>query len=619
MQVKIHIVKKGDTLYDLAQKYHVSLEKLIEMNPQIADPNKIDVGMKVKIPSSPVIVAPPEGSYAYKHVVKQGDTLWKLAKAAGVSLEAIIAANPHLKNPNVLLTGEVVYIPKPGAKGLNMPANPEAAAKLGGKKSTAPIEKHAVEEIAVEEQKPEKAETAESESIKFPEKPEAAEVAEKPFPPEKAAVEESFEKAGAAEKVEAEKVAAEKTEYPGLMKPMMTEEAEKMANPYTSPFTLPMMESQPTEHPFAQQPVPPIMAGEHYPEIPSWPMDWGSFPGEAGGAKKDADMPAYPGISPATDYPNVPNYPNQPDYPNYPNYPNFPSYPTFSESAAHGGNIPNPAVNPAEAATKKDAAFAPYAGASPMAESLPPYPGAGPMDYPFYPESAMVSPFDANVHAAAHEAMFGPMYGSPMYGPMPNTPIQPYAAPNVAWSMNVPPYVAGHHVAPSTGGCGCGCGSSLPYSLAHAACAAEYGPPLAEMCVPVEYASPAYTMPAYMMPAYMIPGHMPWGAAEYPIAGANAMIPGFSYPYASAYGGHPSDCGCGGGRAETDQPSTGEIATVHVERQEERQEPQSDSRKAAQVRKKKKSGSVAEISAVSRRRKTVSKPAFRPNRPWINV
>lgn len=51
--LKIHIVKKGDTLYELSKKYNVDLNKIIEMNPQIADPNVIDVGDKIKIPTAP--------------------------------------------------------------------------------------------------------------------------------------------------------------------------------------------------------------------------------------------------------------------------------------------------------------------------------------------------------------------------------------------------------------------------------------------------------------------------------------------------------------------------------------------------------------------------------------
>ncbi|WP_276311508.1 LysM peptidoglycan-binding domain-containing protein [Paenibacillus montanisoli] len=109
--MKIHIVKKGDTLYHISQKYNVSLEEIIKLNPTITNPDQIDVGMKIKVPAS------HHGNMdiMHQHVVQQGDTLWKLSKAWGIPLSDMIKANPQLKNPNVLLTGEVVNIPKPGS------------------------------------------------------------------------------------------------------------------------------------------------------------------------------------------------------------------------------------------------------------------------------------------------------------------------------------------------------------------------------------------------------------------------------------------------------------------------------------------------------------------------
>ncbi|EFM09322.1 Peptidoglycan-binding lysin domain protein [Paenibacillus curdlanolyticus YK9] len=114
--MKIHIVKRGDTLYLIAQKYNVSVDEILKLNPSITNADVIDVGMKVKIPSH----GGSGGSHAgggngimHQHVVKQGDTLWKLSKAWGVSLNDLIKANPQLTNPNVLLTGDIVNIPKP--------------------------------------------------------------------------------------------------------------------------------------------------------------------------------------------------------------------------------------------------------------------------------------------------------------------------------------------------------------------------------------------------------------------------------------------------------------------------------------------------------------------------
>ena len=92
--MKIHM-KKGDTLYLLSQKYNVALDKLIAANPQIADPDKLDIGMKVKIPAQPV-TPKPEG-VLHSHKVVQGDSLWKLSQAWGVPLKDMINANPQLK------------------------------------------------------------------------------------------------------------------------------------------------------------------------------------------------------------------------------------------------------------------------------------------------------------------------------------------------------------------------------------------------------------------------------------------------------------------------------------------------------------------------------------------
>ncbi|WP_339292683.1 LysM peptidoglycan-binding domain-containing protein [Paenibacillus sp. FSL W8-0187] len=112
--MKIYIVKEGDTLYELSKKYDVPLAKIIDANPQLVDPNKLDVGAKIKLPTEPVPVPGGSQPIIHKHTVKQGDSLWKLSKAWGVTLKEIIDANPQLKNPNALLVGEVVNIPSSG-------------------------------------------------------------------------------------------------------------------------------------------------------------------------------------------------------------------------------------------------------------------------------------------------------------------------------------------------------------------------------------------------------------------------------------------------------------------------------------------------------------------------
>ena len=45
------------------------------------------------------------------YTVRKGDTLWGIATRYGVSLTALIAANPRIKNPNLIYPGDEVIIP----------------------------------------------------------------------------------------------------------------------------------------------------------------------------------------------------------------------------------------------------------------------------------------------------------------------------------------------------------------------------------------------------------------------------------------------------------------------------------------------------------------------------
>nr|WP_077214105.1 SafA/ExsA family spore coat assembly protein [Bacillus dakarensis] len=50
--MKIHIVQKGDTLWEIAKKYGVNFEELKKMNSQLSNPDMIMPGMKIKVPSA---------------------------------------------------------------------------------------------------------------------------------------------------------------------------------------------------------------------------------------------------------------------------------------------------------------------------------------------------------------------------------------------------------------------------------------------------------------------------------------------------------------------------------------------------------------------------------------
>jgi tyrosinase len=99
-----YVVKKGDTLSGIAEKFGVTLAALEAANPQITNPDLIFPGQVVVIPSGPY---PPPGTY----VVQPGDTLSGIAEKFGVTLAALEAANPQITNPDLIFPGQVVHIP----------------------------------------------------------------------------------------------------------------------------------------------------------------------------------------------------------------------------------------------------------------------------------------------------------------------------------------------------------------------------------------------------------------------------------------------------------------------------------------------------------------------------
>src|SRR5690625_1755718 len=46
-----------------------------------------------------------------RYTVVQGDSMYSIAQRFGVSLDALIAANPHITNPNRIFPGDVLCVP----------------------------------------------------------------------------------------------------------------------------------------------------------------------------------------------------------------------------------------------------------------------------------------------------------------------------------------------------------------------------------------------------------------------------------------------------------------------------------------------------------------------------
>jgi LysM repeat protein len=101
-----HLVKPGETLSGIAAERGVSVDALIRANPQIVNPNLIRPGQALTLPAG----AGEPRSYR----VVDGDNLSKIGEQFGVSWQAIAQAN-HLANPNLIHVGQELRVPGRGA------------------------------------------------------------------------------------------------------------------------------------------------------------------------------------------------------------------------------------------------------------------------------------------------------------------------------------------------------------------------------------------------------------------------------------------------------------------------------------------------------------------------
>lgn len=97
---EIYVVKKGDTLSKIANKYGITYKELAEYN-NISNPNVIYVGQKIKIPSKGVF-----------YIVKKGDTLSKIASIYKLSWRELYEKNKDIikGNPNLIKPGQKLII-----------------------------------------------------------------------------------------------------------------------------------------------------------------------------------------------------------------------------------------------------------------------------------------------------------------------------------------------------------------------------------------------------------------------------------------------------------------------------------------------------------------------------
>ena len=132
------VVKPGETLSDIAARYGVSVDRLLQLNG-IKDPKGLQVGTKLTVPGAPS--SPSRGSSSQggssqgsggrgNYTVKSGETISEIADRYGISSERLLALN-GIRDPKGLQVGSRITVPTSG------PAKPAKPASAGGSASPA--------------------------------------------------------------------------------------------------------------------------------------------------------------------------------------------------------------------------------------------------------------------------------------------------------------------------------------------------------------------------------------------------------------------------------------------------------------------------------------------------
>ncbi|MBQ6546862.1 MAG: LysM peptidoglycan-binding domain-containing protein [Bacilli bacterium] len=102
----VYTVKKGDSLWSIANTYNVSVNDIVDYNN--LGTTMLQIGQQLLIPNESKFSSDDKNGITY--IVKSGDSLWSIAKKYNVSVDSLKSINNL--NSNLLSIGQELVIPQ---------------------------------------------------------------------------------------------------------------------------------------------------------------------------------------------------------------------------------------------------------------------------------------------------------------------------------------------------------------------------------------------------------------------------------------------------------------------------------------------------------------------------
>jgi hypothetical protein len=112
-----YVIQRDDSLSGVASRYRIPVRIVLALNPELDDPGTIVVGQILYLgrdPFSRLEPCPVRPNCAL-YVVKPGDGLSTIAFLFGITVEAILDANPDIDDASTIFSGQVIRLPRPEA------------------------------------------------------------------------------------------------------------------------------------------------------------------------------------------------------------------------------------------------------------------------------------------------------------------------------------------------------------------------------------------------------------------------------------------------------------------------------------------------------------------------